>query len=350
LISILAKRSGDIMESTLDKYAGKIERNEVNPHVRFNRLTSGLIFDPKREEVPLEILGFGVYRLGPDFVSNETGDKEVVLVPQEGEFEVQIDDKKYSGARVGGPFAVEPGQSNASAFYIPSDSRFSIRGTGEVAFFEAPALRQNLPFYISPEEATVVSRGEWIWRRDVISLISPKNASSNLIVGETYNPAGFWSGTPLHRHDRNDLAAGESDHEEVYYHRFGWKQVLGDQFGAYGVQLLMDGKSLNKAYVIGDKSAFAIPGGCHPVVSSPVSELLYLWGLAGRVSEMAMKDVPEFVHLKHFEEIFKELEGEVSSRIVNAAGFDGLAKKYSLTERQRTLLTIMLKEKGFSIG
>ncbi|MEW6530784.1 MAG: 5-deoxy-glucuronate isomerase [Thermodesulfobacteriota bacterium] len=338
------------MESTLDKYAGKIEQNEVHPHLRYNGLTSGLIFDPKREEVPLEILGFGIYRMGPDFVTNQTGDKEVVLVPQEGEFEALVNDKRFIGARSGGPFAVKPGQSNASAVYVPSDARFSIRGVGEMAFFEAPALRQNVPFYISPEEVTVVSRGEWLWRRDVINLISPKSASSNLVVGETYNPAGFWSGTPLHRHDRDEPASGESDHEEVYYHRFRWKQAPEDQFAAYGVQLLMDGKSLNKAYVIGDKSAFAIPGGCHPVVSSPVSELLYLWGLAGRSSEMAMKDIPEFVHLKHFEEIFKELEGTPRIRTVTTADFDGLATKYSLTEPQMSLLAAMLKEKGFSIG
>jgi 5-deoxy-glucuronate isomerase len=338
------------MESTLDKYAGKIERNEVNPHVRYNGLTSGLIFDPKQEEVPLEILGFGICRLGPDFVTNETCNNEVVLVPQQGEFEALVNDKRFIGARSGGPFAAKLGQSNASAVYVPSDARFSIRGAGEMAFFEAPALRQNLPFYIAPEEVTVVSRGEWLWRRDVISLISPKNASSNLVVGETYNPAGFWSGTPLHRHDRDEPASGESDHEEVYYHRFGWKQASEDRFGAYGVQLLMDGSGLNKAYIIGDKSAFAIPGGCHPVVSSPVSDLLYLWGLAGRGSEMAMKDIPEFVHLKHFEEIFKELEGAPRICTVTAADFDTLTRKYSLTEPQKALLCTMLKEKGFIMG
>ncbi len=338
------------MESTLNKYAAKIERNEVNPHVRYNGWLSGLIFDPQREEVPLEVLGFGVYRLEPDFTTRETYEKEVVLVPQEGDFEVEINEKKFLGARLGGPFAAKPGKSNASALYVPTDTKFSIRGKGEMAFFQAPALAKNPPFYLSPEEVTVVSRGEWIWRRDVINLISPKNVSSNLIVGETYNPPGLWSGTPLHRHDRDQPSSGESDHEEVYYHRFGWKQGADDQFGAYGVQLLMDGKGLNKAYILGDKSAFAIPGGCHPVVASPVSELLYLWGLAGRGGEPAMKDIPEFAHLKSFEEIFQQLEGESASKAVTSAAFDSVAMKYALTEEQKSLLTRMLWEKGFSIG
>ena len=242
------------------------------------------------------------------------------------------------------------GNPTRPALYIPSDARFGIRGSGEIAFFEAPALRENLPFIYPPEEVTVVSRGEWIWRRDVISLISPKNASSNLIVGETYNPPGFWSGTPLHRHDRDQPSSGESDHEEVYYHRFGWKHGADDQFGAYGVQFFMDGKGLNKAYIIGDKSAFAIPGGCHPVVASPVSELLYLWGLAGRGGELAMLDIPEFAYLKRFEEIFKELEGKPAIRTVTAAALDGLAIKHALTKEQTGLLTTMLREKGFNMG
>jgi 5-deoxy-glucuronate isomerase len=335
------------MESTLDKYADKIERNHVNPHVRYNGQRTGLIFDPGREDVPLEILGFGLHKLRSEFETRETSEKEVVLVPQEGEFEVEVNGKKFSGTRTGGPFASRPGKSNASAVYVPSGARFSLRGNGEMAFFEAPALRESPPFYLPPEEVTVVSRGEWIWRRDVINLISPKNASTNLIVGETYNPPGFWSGTPIHSHDKDQPASGESDHEEVYYHRFEWKQGEAYQFGAYGVQLLMDGKKLNKAYIIGDKSAFAIPGGCHPVVASPVSALLYLWGLAGRGGELAMRDIPEFAHLKQFEEIFKQLEGEPEQRPVSGAALGELTAKYGLTEEQERLLTVMLREKGF---
>jgi 5-deoxy-glucuronate isomerase len=337
------------MESTLKKYADQIERNQVNPHIRYDGRENGLIFDPRRDSVPLEILGFGVYQLRSENTTRETLEKEVVLVPQECEFEAEINGKKFSGARAGGPFASRPGKSNASAVYVPCGARFNIRGNGEIAFFEAPALRENPPFYLPPEEVTVVSRGEWIWRRDVINLISPKNASANLIVGETYNPPGFWSGTPIHSHDKDQPKYGESDHEEVYYHRFEWKHGEADHFGAYGVQLLMGGKNLNKAYIIGDKSAFAIPGGCHPVVAAPVSALLYLWGLAGTGGELAMRDIPEFAHLKHFEEIFQQLEGAPRTRPVSQAVLREIAAKHGLTEEQKRLLAVMLREKGFSI-
>jgi hypothetical protein len=33
------------------KYAGRIERNEINPHIRYDEKTSGLILDPLQEFV-----------------------------------------------------------------------------------------------------------------------------------------------------------------------------------------------------------------------------------------------------------------------------------------------------------
>jgi hypothetical protein len=141
----------------------------------------------------------------------------------------------------------------------------------------------------------------------------------------------------------------ESDHEEVYYHRFNWVKKPGDQFGPYGVQLLMDGKSLMKAFLIGDKSIFAIPGGCHPVVASPVSELLYLWGLAGRGTELVMRDIAEFLHLKSFEEIFKELEGDRANSALPREKFRDLCAAHRLTGEQAGVLSAMLREKGFEI-
>lgn len=338
------------MKETMKKYAERIERNEINPHIRYDGQMSGLILDPLKEEVPLEILGFGIYRLGSNFITRETNEKEVVLVPQEGEFEAEVNGKPFYGKRIGGPFSIGPGKSNASALYVPRNSKLRIRGKGEVAFFEAPALKGKPPFFLPNEEVKVFSRGDWIWRRDVISLISPKDASSNLVVGETYNPPGFWSGTPPHQHDNGQSLSGESDHEEVYYHRFHWEKRPGDQFGPYGVQLLMDGKKLMKAFLIGDKSIFAIPGGCHPVVASPVSELLYLWGLAGSGEELVMRDIPEFAHLKSFEAIFKTLEGDQTRKVISKDQFKIYCAPYHFTEEQKGLLEVILREKGYEIG
>ncbi|OGP88753.1 MAG: hypothetical protein A2157_07080 [Deltaproteobacteria bacterium RBG_16_47_11] len=337
------------MERTLKKYARRIELDEINPHIRYDGKTKGLVLDPRREDVPLEILGFGIYRLNSNFIEGETCDRERVLVPQDGEFEARVNGKRFSGKRIGGPFAAKFGKSNASALYVPCNSRFKIRGKGEIAFFEAPALKDKPPFYISNQDVKVISRGLWLWRRDVVTLITPKDASSNLVVGETYSPPGLWSGTPLHQHDKKKPKSGESEHEEVYFHRFSWKRGPMDQFGPYGVQLLMDGTRLVKAYIIGEKSIFAIPGGCHPVVASPVSELLYSWGLAGNGGELMMRDVPEFIHLKSFEQIFNDLEWEKTKRVISKQRLHNLCAPYSFTRGQKALLSVMLREKGYEI-
>ncbi len=337
------------MESTLKKYARKIERGEVDPHVRYNGRTSGLILDPLRKDVPLEVLGFGIYQLSSHFNTRETKGKEIVLVPQEGKFEAEVNGRRFSGKRTGGPFSDSPGKSNASALYVPCNSRLKIRGKGEVAFFEAPALREKPAFFLSNQQVQSVSRGEWVWRRNVTPLISPKDASSNLVVGETYNPPGFWSGTPPHLHDRGKSQLGESSHEEVYYHRFNWRKGPRDRIGPHGIQLLMDGNRLMKAFLIGEKSIFAIPGGSHPVVASPVSELVYLWGLAGSGGAVMMRDLPEFVHLKSFEQIFQSLEGMRKKKRLSGEKLKALCASYSFSREQKVLLAAMLREKGYEI-
>ena len=73
------------MELTMQRYAEKIERTEVNPHFRYDGQTSGLLLDPHSEDVPLTVLGFGIYQLGSNFITKETNEKEAVLVPQDGE-------------------------------------------------------------------------------------------------------------------------------------------------------------------------------------------------------------------------------------------------------------------------
>jgi len=331
----------------MKKYAERIERNEINPHFRYDGNQSGLILNPLDEDTPLELLGFGIYQLDSNSVIRETEEKEIVFVPQNGEFEVELRGKKFCLKREKGPFPKKPKMSSASALYIPCHSKVILQGQGEIAFFEAPAFEEKSPFFLSTQDVKVSSRGEWVWRREVATLITPQDASSNLVVGETYSPPGFWSGTPVHKHDKDQPSLGESDHEEIYYFRFREKIRPDGQFGPYGVQILMDEVGLKKAYLIEDRSVVAIPGGCHPVVTSPVSDLLYLWGLAGRGNRLVMRDLPEFIYLKYFEEIFKKLDEAKWGKIISQKNFQNLCSSYPLTDDQINLLILMLREKGF---
>jgi len=337
------------VEKTLKKYGQKIEKNEISPLFFDDGKTNGLILDPEKDDVPVDHIGFGLIRLRSEPLIWETKDKEMVIVPQEGTFEAGINGKRFRGERLGGPFAVHPGKTNASALYVPRNSTLQIKGEGEVAFFQADAYEDKPPFYLHSQDVQVLSRGEWIWRRDVINLISPKNGSTNLIVGETYNPPGLWSGTPPHTHDRNDPEGGESDHEEIYYFRFSMGKKGGSKFCPYAIQILMDGHSLKRAFIVEDRAIFAIPGGIHPVVVSPFTEVLYLWGIAGYGTDLAMRDVKEFAHLKKFEEVLRILEQKKSEKVVWAKELTQIFEDNELPKDKARLLLSMLRERGYEI-
>ncbi len=334
------------MQKSLAKYRDAIQTGRVNPLVQWDGRTSGMIFDPTDEATPLEMLGFGAYRLEDAPTTIQTDENEVVLVPVDAAFEVRVAGQTFAGARPGGPFAALPKASNASCVYIPAGESFTMSGTGEMVLFTAPARGGKPPAFVRQGDRENLRRGTATWHRDVITLFTPEDITTNLVGGETYSPPSLWSGTPLHVHDADDPAGGESDHEEVYYHL---ARVADGDWGGYGVQLLFDDKGLDRAWPIRHRSAFAIPGASHPVVAGPMSDMLYIWALAGPSDRLAMKDIPEFAYLKAGGDIIDALEAERGAMRQSRAAFDRLADARGLTERQRTIIELHLRERGFEI-
>jgi len=62
-----------------------------------------------------------------------------------------------------------------------------------------------------------------------------------------------------------------------------------------------------------------------------------------------MRDIPEFLHLKSFEEIFRELERDGVRKALSGESFKSFCETYAFTKEQSELLAVMLKEKGFKI-
>lgn len=334
------------MQKTLAKYRDAIQAGRVHPLVQWDGLTSGMIFDPTDETTPLETLGFGAYRLSDQPITLDTGRNEVVLVPVDATFEVNVAGQTFVGDRAGGPFAALPGPSNASCVYIPADESFTMSGQGEIVLFSAPARGDKPPAFVRQGHRENLRRGTATWHRDVITLFTPQDVTTNLVGGETYSPPSLWSGTPLHVHDTDDVAGGQSDHEEVYYHL---ARVTEGDWGGYGVQLLFDDKGLDRAWPVRHRSAFAIPGASHPVVAGPMSDMLYIWALAGPSDELAMKDIPEFAYLKAGGEIIDALEAHRGPTKLSQAEFDRLADAKGLTGHERTVVELHLRERGFEI-
>jgi len=122
-------------------------------------------------------------------------------------------------------------------------------------------------------------------------------------VVEKLQPSGFWSGPLSICMIKDQPRYGESGHEEVYYHVSVEKRA-GDSNRALRGPITYGWQKMRKAFSLWDKSIFAIPGAvtCGRLA---VSELLYFVGLAGKGEALMMKDHPEFVHLKSFENFLK---------------------------------------------
>lgn len=341
------------MRSTLEKYARRIEDGSVNPVFQCEEKNHGLIFDPSRDEVPLQHLAFGRWYLTEGQAERiETGDREFVLVPIGGQGRVSVNGAgEFDLSRPGGPFHALPDTTNACALYVGRKSSFTVTGRSKMLFFSAPAFNDRPPVHVKPGERTLAPRGHLIWKRLVVDLVRAGKESDNLVVGETYSPPGMWSGTPLHVHDRSDELLSESDHEEVYY--FVQRNFSrADEMDPYAVQMMFDGGVLNKSYRLKHRTAVAIPGGCHPVVAGPVSDLLYVWALASdRPSvPLRMRDIRDYAFLKRIGQGIHELLEKRGETPLSAEHFAQLCATQGLsTHREKTVFALYLREYGFKV-
>jgi len=113
-----------------------------------------------------------------------------------------------------------------------------------------------------------MSAGTFNTAREVCRLADNLSGLENLIVGETISPPGNWSSWPPHKHDTHSPNE-ESAQEEVYFYKFSNLQ-------GFGIQMLED-----RAFIVRENEEIKIEKGHHPVVSSPYSQMYYLWALYG---------------------------------------------------------------------
>ncbi|PSR20172.1 MAG: 5-deoxy-glucuronate isomerase [Sulfobacillus acidophilus] len=171
-------------------------------------------------------------------------------------------------------------EAPATTVYLPAG--VSVRVTAEseraeLAICRAPA-KSGLATgaVIRPHEVEVVQRGQNLWQREVRNILTADVGpnTTSLVLGETINEPGQWSGYPPHKHD-TDQAGLENVFEEVYYYRT-------DPEDGFGVQLHYAADEYpDQGYVVRNRDSFAIPRGYHPVVAQGGYRLYYLWFMAG---------------------------------------------------------------------
>lgn len=226
---------------------------------------------------------FGILRLsnGNSF-SNSTGPCEAILHIIEGSCTIMVADKKFEnvGARTI-PFTGRP-----TAVYLSSHTEYTIQAKHvEIAITLAPAETRQDPIVIGLESLSPNLVGKDNWQRTVTMIAPPDFPSQRLILGETVNPPGNWSGVPTHKHD-TILPGEESLHEELYYFRadppFGW-----------GVQRIYDKQGLDETPLLQDRVVTIMPRGYHTLTAAPGFTLYYAFVMAGPVKPILLTLDPD---------------------------------------------------------
>ena len=173
------------------------------------------------------------------------------------------------------------------AAYLPRDTSITLRSRGalEAIIVSAPAAGPAHPAPVSPQTVTVSSVGTQNWQRQVRILLAPEGPATRLIVGETVNPPGHWSGMPPHKHD--EATADEGVLEEIYYYRLSPP-------GGYLIQLCYDRTGWQESQVVSGEGAVAITRGYHPTVAAPGTTGYYLWAVAGAEKAYRVSIDPAF--------------------------------------------------------
>ena len=232
----------------------------------------------------LNTIEFGLLNL-PDGRSWGTtfAETEALLVVLGGQCDVEADGHTWT--RIGERADVFDGRP--TAVYIAPGSRCRVTGRGEVAaaVCSAAAASGGEAALIPPDAVGIRTVGREAFERTVCDILVPGSSEAErLIVGETLNGSGQWSGYPPHKHDEHDVPE-ESKLEEVYYFRarpqqgFGLQRVYGDDF--------------DRTYAVGDGDVATISEGYHSVSAAPGYDLYYLWMLAGEHRVMHMREDPQ---------------------------------------------------------
>lgn len=218
------------------------------------------------------IQNFGILNFNEnrDF-SMETQDSEIALCILEGTCSIEVNGHEYENIKSRDNVF----QGLPTSVYVPIDSKFTIKsGKAKIAICGGKCDKKKEPALIVPDQIKIMDVGKDNWNREVRIIMGPDGPSENLILGETMNPPGNWSGTPPHKHEKDNIPE-ESLHEELYYFRFDKPQGWGIE------RFYSPGRNVNELIYLQDNSVTFMPWGYHQIVAGPGYTLYYLFFLSG---------------------------------------------------------------------
>lgn len=249
--------------------------------------TSGKVHDITAESAEWGYVGFGLYHLKPGEVATEdTGDREVILVLVEGHASVSAAGKDFGtlGERMS-VFEKTP----PHCVYVPGDSNWSATATTDcvLAVCTAPAMGNYPAAQLGPDGITLTPRGKGQNQRHINNIaMEGRDVAGSLLVTEVFTPSGNWSSYPSHRHDEDNYP--EMTYlEETYYHRLNPAQGFAVQ------RVYTDDGSLDETMAVKDGDVVLVPKGHHPCGAPYGYELYYLNVMAGPMRKWRFENDPD---------------------------------------------------------
>lgn len=179
------------------------------------------------------------------------------------------------------PFGGRP-----AALYLPPRTRYHVAAVSlraeltitSAASVETEVAADTAPVVIRPETLAPRTVGQGNWARTVTMIAPPDFPARHLILGETLNPPGNWSGVPAHKHDTFQPEV-ESVHEELYYFRV-------DPPEGWGIERVYDPQGRDELLLVQNRVVTLKPRGYHTVAAAPASTLYYTFVLSGPVRKL----------------------------------------------------------------
>ena len=233
-------------------------------------------------------VGFEVFDLAPrQSLERTLEDREQCLLLLSGRATVRVAGRDFGpvGARES-PFAGKP-----FAVYAPPRAEVLLTAESQVelAVGSAPAQGRYSPRVIRPEDVHEEVRGTGTNTRYVYDVLPESAEAESLLVVEVRTPGGHWSSYPPHKHDA--AVGGESQLEEIYYHRLS-------RPGGFAFQrVFTDDRSLDETMSVEDRDLVLVPRGHHPVSAPHGFELYYLNVMAGPVRRWRISFAPGYEFL-----------------------------------------------------
>jgi 5-deoxy-glucuronate isomerase len=234
-------------------------------------------------------VGFEVLDLpAPQRLERESPEREQCVVLLSGRASVAVGSERFGS--IGGRHS--PFDGRPFAVYVPPRTVLSIAAETdcELAVGSAPAAGRLPARLVEPREVAEEIRGTGTNTRYVHNVLPASAAiAERLIVVEVLTPGGHWSSYPPHKHDSG--AGGETQLEEVYYHRLS-------RPGGFAFQrVYTDDRTLDETMSVEDRDVVLVPRGYHPVSAPHGFDLYYLNVMAGPVRRWQFTNAPGYEFL-----------------------------------------------------